>query len=263
MFNFVTFKNYNILNNLKNNNYGCLVLGGMPIGNNDDLSFRMLKAIPYFDVIVAENIEIFIELCKNYKIEHTKNMILLRYDGSHTDTLSKILKHIKNNKKILMVSDCGMPAISDPGREIVQLAIENNMPISSLPGPNVAITALALSSFPSENFHYYGYLPKQTQEKYNLLTSSKNLYSAVIFLESKTRILETIKLIKNIFGQESLIFIGVNITMENEMLIYGNCDYVYQQIKEILTKYSSIWIVCCVHNTPFNPEPPTYWTSIE
>jgi 16S rRNA (cytidine1402-2'-O)-methyltransferase len=263
VFKQTTFKNINTFKNLKDYQKGCLILGGMPIGNKQDLPIRMLEVIPQADVVVTENIEIFIELCNNYNLNHTKDIILLQYDGSHIETFDKTLEHLKNNKKVLMISDCGMPTITDPGREIVELAIENDIVVTSIPGPNVAITALALSGFPTGNFHYYGYLPKNISDKNNILNSSKTLYSTVVFLDSKTRIIETIESIENIFGSDSWIFIGVNMTMHNETLIYGNPEYVKNEMINILKNDGFIWIVGCIHNTPFSPGPTTYWTSID
>ena len=103
---------------------GCLILGGMHIGNNKDLSFRMAEIIPTVDIVLAENVDFFVELCQEYNLKHTDNIVLLQYDGSHIQVFNKILESLKNNKKVLVVSDCGMPTITDPGREIVNIADE-------------------------------------------------------------------------------------------------------------------------------------------
>ena len=132
----------------------------------------MLEIIPSADIVLAENVDFFIDLCKEYNLSHTDNIILLQYDGSHVQVFSKILESLKDNKRVLMVSDCGMPTITDPGREMVNMALENNIEIIAIPGPNVAITALSLSGFLAENFHYYGYLPKVLKEKISILKLS-------------------------------------------------------------------------------------------
>ena len=242
---------------------GCLILGGMHIGNSKDLSFRMLEIIPSADIVLAENVDFFIDLCKEYNLSHTDNIILLQYDGSHVQVFSKILESLKDNKRVLMVSDCGMPTITDPGREMVNMALENNIEIIAIPGPNVAITALSLSGFLAENFHYYGYLPKVLKEKISILKSSKNLQSTIIFLESQNRILETLDLVKDIFEKETLIFIGVNMTMENEKLIYGDSDHVYKKISELLNDNEFIRISVCIDNAKWPRNNPKYWTDIE
>ena len=244
-------------------NKGCLILGGMHIGNSKDLSLRMLKAISNADIVLAENVDFFIDLCKEYNLKHTNKIMLLQYDGSHVQVFNESLESLKDNKSILMVSDCGMPTITDPGREMVNMALNNNIEVVVIPGPNVAITALSLSGFLAENFHYYGYLPKILKEKISILKSSKSLRSTIIFLESQNRILETLDLIRNIFEKETLIFIGINMTMQDQVLIYGKYEHIYEKMSYLLKTDEFIRISVCIDGAVWPRNNPTYWTDIE
>ena len=257
--NFRIFKNIGGLQRIKN---GCLILGGMPIGNQKDISVNMIETIPKVDLIVAENVDFFIEFSKRHNLSHTNKIIELRYNGTHTETFNIALEYLKDNKKVMLVSDCGMPTITDPGRELVNLAINNNIPIIALPGPNVAITAISMSGFQNEEFHYYGYLPKTFEEKNKVLKKSKKLPYTNVFLDSIDRTLETINIIDEIYGPKTQLFVGVNMTMINERLIYGNAEYAYQEVSKILKTIDDLWVVICIDNgfQPINNSP--YRTSL-
>lgn len=244
-------------------NNGVLILGGMPIGNSKDISLRMIEAIKTADVVVAEDKYFFINFCLLNNIKHTAVILQIQYDNTLEYIQNKTLSYLKEGKKVLMVSDCGMPTITDPGREIVQLARLNNILVTSIPGPNVAITSLALSGFPAGNFCYLGYLPKTVEEKRNALLFSKNTHETIIFLEFKKRILETIELINNIFEPETYIFIAINMTMENETLILEKVTNVYEKISNILNTYESVHISVCIYNDTFGHKKSEYWTSLE
>jgi 16S rRNA (cytidine1402-2'-O)-methyltransferase len=257
--NSVIFKNIGDVKSITN---GCLILGGMPIGNKKDISLRMLEIIPEIDVVVAENVKFFLEICKNYNLSHTEKILLLQYDGTHTETLDKTLEYLKNNKKVLLISDCGMPTITAAGKEIVRLAVENNITVTSIPGPNVAATALALCGFESDDFHYYGYLPKDTTEKHKILMRSLFSECTLVFLESRTRCLETLSLINNLYDSETKLFIGINMTMDNEILIYGDAQYAYEELSKILEYQGVIWVTICVNNAKYLSSNEGHWTSL-
>jgi 16S rRNA (cytidine1402-2'-O)-methyltransferase len=257
------FFNKGMSKSLKNINSGCLILGGMPIGNNKDISLRMLEIIPEVDVVVAENVNFFLTLCNRHNLSHTKEIMKLIYDGTHIETFDKTLEHLKNNKKVLLISDCGMPTITDPGKEIVRLAIENGITVTSVPGPNVAITAISMSGFQSDKFYYYGYLPKNIEEKNKILIESKNIKCSLVLLDARTRVLDTLDLIDNVFGIETNLFVGINMTMSDEILLYGNVKYIHNELSKILKYQGIIWVVICINNNQYLlSEDPEYWTSL-
>jgi|688.fasta_scaffold60466_3 16S rRNA (cytidine1402-2'-O)-methyltransferase len=242
---------------------GCLIIGGMPIGRHQDISLRMLQEIQECDIVVAENKQFFITICKTYNLKHTDHIIQYGYNIDFNKIIKELIIHLKNNKKILLVSDCGMPTITDPGAEIVREAIKNNILITSIPGPNVAITALSLSGFSHNNFSYYGYLPKTNQEKEIVLKNAKNLNNISIFLDYQTRIDDTLKQIELIFGKYIPIFVGINMTMDNEFLIYGYPAYALEKIQEFIKIWKDIHIVLCINNVPENNIKEEHWTSLD
>jgi len=241
---------------------GCLILGGMPIGNPQDISLRMIHAIKTCDVVVAENKQFFIDFCYSLNLKHTEEIIQLQYDDTFEDTKNKTFNYLKNNKTVLLVSDCGMPTITDPGREIVEEAIKNQILTTVLPGPNVAITGLSLSTFDTNNFNYYGYLPKDLEQKKSLLKSASVADRTLVFLESKTRIIETLEEIEDIFKNGTQIFIGINLTRNDEYLIYGDASGVIDPMKKYMEFNKDVLIVVCIKSNRV-VENIEYWTSID
>ncbi len=242
---------------------GCLILGGMPIGRHQDISLRMLQTIEECDIVITENKKFFIELCKTFNLKHTKDIFEYGYNIDYNKIIKETIINLKNNKKVLLVSDCGMPTITDPGVEILKEALRNNILVTSVPGPNVAITALSLSGFCHSGFSYYGYLPKTNKEKQVVLEQAKSLNNISIFLDYQTRISDTLKQIEIVFGSNIPIFVGINLTMDNEFLIYDYPRYALEKIQEFIIKWENIHIVLCVNGLPQNKFKQEMWTSLD
>jgi len=167
-----------------------LYIVATPIGNLKDITLRAIEVLKSVDLIACED------------TRHSK--ILLDHYGIKTPTtsyyqhnrLSKgqyLIKLLKEGKSVALVSDAGMPGILDPGYHIINLAIQNNVPITALPGPSAFVNALVLSGKPAHKFIFEGFLPIHTQARQNRLKVLAKLKYTLIFYESCHRILFTIK----------------------------------------------------------------------
>jgi len=183
-----------------------------PIGNLKDITLRALEVLKAVDLIACED------------TRHTK--ILLDHYGIQTPTTSffqhnritkaeYLLKLLKDGKSVALVSDAGMPGILDPGQNIINLAITNNIPITALPGPTAFVNALVLSGKPAHKFIFAGFLPKKTQARRNLLKKLSQPKHTLIFYESCHRILATLEDIQAIFGDKE-IAVGRELTKKFE-----------------------------------------------
>jgi len=179
-----------------------LYIVATPIGNLKDITLRALEVLKSVDLIACED------------TRHTK--ILLEHYGIKTSTVSfyqynrivkaqYLLKLLKEGKDIALVSDAGTPGILDPGYNLINLAIKNNIPITAIPGPCALVDALVLSGKPMHNFYFAGFLPKKKIARQNKLKALFKLNTTIIFYESCHRILASLEDVLAIFGDREIV----------------------------------------------------------
>lgn len=145
---------------------GKLYLCATPIGNLDDMTFRVLETLKFVDLIAAEDTRNSIRLLNRFEI-HTPMTSYHEYNK--IDKAYYLIEQIKGGKNIALITDAGTPAISDPGEDLVRLCMEQGVEVTSLPGPAACITALTLSGLPTRRFCFEGFLPGQDDKKHRKL----------------------------------------------------------------------------------------------
>ncbi|MBD1383513.1 16S rRNA (cytidine(1402)-2'-O)-methyltransferase [Metabacillus arenae] len=196
---------------------GSLYLVPTPIGNLEDMTFRAINILKSSDLIAAEDTRQTKKLCHYFEIEtpiisyheHNKNMSGL-----------KIVDLLKQGKQIALVSDAGMPTISDPGSELVQQVLEERGKVIPLPGANAALTALIASGINVQPFFFFGFLDRSKKGKKKQLEELRARKETIIFYESPHRLKETLQLMRDIFG-ERCISLTRELTKKFEEFIRG------------------------------------------
>ncbi len=169
---------------------GTLYLCATPIGNLEDITLRVLRTLKEVDLIAAEDTRHSIKLLNHFEINtpmtsyHEYNKI----DKGHY--LTGLLKEGKN---IALITDAGTPGISDPGEELVKMAYEEGIAVTSLPGPSAVVTALTLSGLPTRRFAFEAFLPSDKKERQNILKELKTESRTIIIYEAPHRLLRTLK----------------------------------------------------------------------
>lgn len=212
----------------RQNNPPGLYLVATPIGNLGDITIRALDILEHADIVVCENKHITNKLLKSYGLK--KNLITY-HDHSNQKDRTKIIELIKSGKIVTLVSDAGMPMISDPGYKLVQACLDQKLHITSLPGANATITALQLSGLPSENFSFIGFLPNKTNARKNTLKKWKNINTTLIAFESPQRLTRSLQDILEICGNRNLA-IARELTKLHEHINRG-------PISELISHYES------------------------
>ncbi len=213
----------------KNRVDGRLYIVGTPIGNLRDISFRAVDILKSADLIACED------------TRHTK-LLLDEYSiGTPTTSYHKfnikqktgyIIGRIKDGKTVALVSDAGMPGISDPGQELVKAAVDAGIKIEVIPGPSASISALSVSGLMTDRFIFEGFLPAKTSERRERLMSLKREERTMIFYEAPHRILRTLNDIKDVLGDRPAS-IARELTKKFEELSRG-------KISELMEKFSRI-----------------------
>lgn len=181
---------------------GCLYLVGTPIGNLEDMSVRALRILKEADIIAAEDTRNTKKLCNYFEIETP----LISY---HEHNLAvggeKLLTLLQEGKTVALVSDAGLPCISDPGADIVEKAIAQNFPVVPIPGPNAAITALIASGLTPQPFFFYGFLNRGKKDRRQQLEQLKKRQETILLYEAPHRLKETLKDMEAILGNRRIV----------------------------------------------------------
>ena len=177
--------------------FGKLYLIPTPIGNLEDITQRALNILKEVDIVYAEDTRETFNLLKYYNINKKIESCHKYSEMKHKD---KIISLLKEGKNIGYVTDRGTPLISDPGNVIVDEAINNNITVIALPGPNALLPAINMSGLSNQRFLFYGFLNSKKSLAKKELLDLKGIKQTLIFYESPFRINDTVKLMKDIFG---------------------------------------------------------------
>lgn len=182
-------------------NKGILYLVPTPIGNLEDMSFRAVRIMKEADYIAAEDTRNTRKLCNHFEIE---TPIVSYHEHNRMVSGAKLIEKLEAGAKIALVSDAGMPTISDPGFELVVEATNQEIAVVPLPGANAALTSLIASGIATQPFYFYGFLSRQKKERKKELESLKRQQATMIFYESPHRLKETLQQIEEILGSRQM-----------------------------------------------------------
>ena len=181
---------------------GILYLCATPIGNLQDMSFRVLEILKTVDLIAAEDTRNSVKLLNHFDI-HTPMTSYHEYNKY--DKANVLIADLKDGKNIALITDAGTPAISDPGEVLVKMAREEGITVTSLPGPCALITALTLSGLPTRRFVFEGFLPKDKKERKEVLSSLQNEVRTVILYEAPHHLKGTLKELREALGNREVV----------------------------------------------------------
>lgn len=192
---------------------GKLYLCATPIGNLGDVSSRCLEVFNTVDLIAAEDTRRTIQLLNHFEI--SKPLTSYHEHNKH-EKGGYIISLLQNGKNVALVSDAGTPAISDPGEDLVKLCIENDIDVTSIPGPVAGINALILSGLPTRRFAFEGFLSVNKRHRKEHLESVKNDTHTLIFYEAPHKLKNTISDMQKAFGGDRKIALVRELTKLHE-----------------------------------------------
>lgn len=173
-----------------------------PIGNLKDISLRALNTLAAADVIFAEDTRVTRILLTHYGI---KTPLVAYHEHNEISVTEKAIERLKSGQSVVLVSDAGTPLVSDPGFKLVQAALSQNLPVTSLPGPSAAINALVLSGLPSDRFFFEGFLPPKSTARQERMKVLSVIPSTLIFYESPHRLSAMLEDAARVFGARSAV----------------------------------------------------------
>ena len=198
-----------------------------PIGNLEDITYRAVKVLEECDIIICENPKHSLKLLNKLGIK--KKLIALHDYNEH-----KIIEQIKvllKNKNCVLISDAGSPLISDPGYNLVQYCIANNIRVTSIPGPSSIVSSLQLSGLPISEFAFFGFVPKSKKKMEDLVKNISGETRTCVFFVSSSRLIVFLDCLENIMAERS-IAICKELTKMNEFVFRGTSSNVKNKILE-------------------------------
>lgn len=209
-----------IQKSFENRSEGSLYVVPTPIGNLEDITYRALSILKSVSVIAAEDTRNTIKLLNHFEIS---TPLISYHEHNKLGREDQLLERLANGESIALVSDAGMPAISDPGYEIVKAATEQNLSVIVLPGANAALCALVGSGLPNKEFLFYGFLPRKQKEKEEELERLGRYKATLLFYESPYRVKDTLKAIQKQLGNRN-IAIARELTKRFEEYVRGTTE---------------------------------------
>lgn len=231
-------------------NKGKLYIVGTPIGNLDDITIRAVNTLRNVDVILAEDTRQTLKLLNHFEI--SKHMISY-HRHNEDDKIEKIVEILNSGKNLALVSDAGMPIISDPGQNLVKYLVKNNYDIEVVPGVTALITAIVKSGLDSTRFSFEGFLSVNKKQRKERLKSLVNETRTMIFYEAPHKILSTLKDMYEYFGNRD-ICIARELTKIHEEYRYTNFKDAIINIEENGIKGEIVLVISGASEDKINEE---------
>ncbi|MBE5925429.1 MAG: 16S rRNA (cytidine(1402)-2'-O)-methyltransferase [Lachnospiraceae bacterium] len=176
---------------------GMLYLCATPIGNLEDITYRVVRILNEVDIIGAEDTRNSIKLLNHFNI---KTPMTSYHEFNKVEKAKYLVKLMQEGKNVAIITDAGTPGISDPGEELVKQCYEAGIEVTSLPGPAACITALTMSGLATRRFAFEAFLPSDKKEKARILEELKNETRTIIIYEAPHRLIKTLEELKNTIG---------------------------------------------------------------
>jgi len=208
------------------------------MGNVGDASSRLITAIQQADVIAAEDTRKFMNLCSRLGIRYDAKLVS-NFEANEAGRVEQLLDSVAAGNRVLVVSDAGMPQVSDPGYRLAVAAIESGIDYQVLPGPSAVLTALLLSGLPADRFCFEGFLPRKSGDRVRALTQLVHERRTMIFFEAPHRLAKTLNDMAEVFGPDRNAAVAREMTKTYEEVIRGSLqelnDWAVGEIKGEIT----------------------------
>jgi 16S rRNA (cytidine1402-2'-O)-methyltransferase len=205
---------------------GLLYIVATPIGNLEDITYRAVRVLGEADLIACEDTRQTRKLLDHYQIHKPT---ISYHDHNEAERTEDLTARLLAGETIALVSDAGMPLVSDPGYRLVHAAIEAGISVQPIPGPSASLTALAASGLPTDSFHFGGFLPPKTGQRVKLLESLAEEHATLIFYEAPHRILESLEAIESALGPRPVV-VAREITKIHEEFLRGTAAEIHARL---------------------------------
>lgn len=211
---------------------GKLSLCATPIGNLEDISFRVLRVLKEADCIAAEDTRNSIKLLNHFAI---KTPMTAYHEFNKVEKARDLVSRLQRGENIALITDAGTPCISDPGEELVRQAVDAGIRVESIPGPAAFVTALTLSALPTRRFVFEAFLPTEKsnkKERAAILQSLAEEERTILLYEAPHHLLKTLEDLRDAFGENRKLSLARELTKKHEEVLYTDLEEAIRKYRE-------------------------------
>ena len=211
---------------------GKLFVVGTPIGNLEDITFRAVRVLREADVVAAEDTRRTGVLLAHFEI---RKPLVSCHEFNEARRSAELLQRLRDGARVALVSDAGMPTLSDPGLRMVRAALEAGISVEIIPGPSAITAALAGSGLAAEPFLFYGFLPHKSAQRRKMLTELVPLPWTLVFFESPHRIVRSLSDLREVLGNRRVV-LARELTKKFEEFMRGDLDGLLKMLENRTVK---------------------------
>jgi 16S rRNA (cytidine1402-2'-O)-methyltransferase len=208
---------------------GTLYLVGTPIGNMEDITLRALRVLKEVDLIACEDTRHTMLLLDHYGIQKPT---ISYHEHNELTRAAELIVHLEQGDSIAMVSDAGMPGVSDPGYRLIALAVRHHIKIVPVPGASAFLSALVASGLPTDSFRFSGFLPSKQGARRTLLEAVRDSSRTQIFYEAPHRIVEALQDVVELLGADRHVVVAREVTKLHEEFLRGRAEDVLATLQK-------------------------------
>ncbi len=231
---------------------GTLTLLGTPIGNLSDFSPRAVATLEACDFIAAEDTRVTLTLLNHFGI---RKPLISYFEHNKRERGEVICRKLQDGENAVLVTDAGMPAISDPGEELVAMCHEKGIPVTVVPGPSAVVTALAVSGMPSGRFTFEGFLSMNRRSRREHLQSLRDEQRTMIFYEAPHKLLSTLEDMAAVFGDRAICLVR-ELTKIHEEIVHSTLFAAVEKYRENPPRGEFVLIIRGAEPTEEEPTTP-------
>ncbi|MFZ1134674.1 MAG: 16S rRNA (cytidine(1402)-2'-O)-methyltransferase [Candidatus Korobacteraceae bacterium] len=231
---------------------GTLYLVGTPIGNMEDITLRALRILKEVDLVACEDTRHTVQLLDHYGIE---KLTVSYHEHNELTRAAELILHLEKGENVAMVSDAGMPGVSDPGYRLIALAVRHHIKIVPVPGASAFLSALVASGLPTDSFRFSGFLPAKQGARRTVLEAIRDSPRTQIFYEAPHRILETLEDIVELLGPERHVVVAREVTKLHEEFLRGSVEDVLATLNRRVEVKGEITLLIGKHDGTEHPQP--------
>jgi len=217
-----------------------LYLVATPIGNLEDITLRALRVLKEVDLIACEDTRQTLKLLSHYGIQ---TRLVSYHEHNEMTKAAELVVDLEGGAQIALVTDAGMPGISDPGFRLIALAIRHHVPVIPIPGASAFLAALVASGLPTDSFRFSGFLPAKSGQRRKLLESVKDAPRTQVFYEAPHRLLDTLADVVEVLGGDRHVVVAREVTKLHEEFLRGRATEVLDQLKSRRTVKGEITLL--------------------
>lgn len=237
---------------------GKLYLCATPIGNLEDITFRVLETLKSVDLIAAEDTRHSIKLLNHFEI---KTPMTSYHEFNKVEKAKYLVEQLQSGTNIALITDAGTPGISDPGEELVRFSLEAGIEVTSLPGPAACVTALTMSGLSTRRFCFEGFLPTDKKEREEVLERLRRETRTTVMYEAPHRLLKTLELLKDVLEARRIAFCR-ELTKKYESRLEMTCPQALDYYRENEPRGEFVLVIEGLNPQVFVQEQRAVWEAM-